>query len=113
MARVAGAVKDWSGGTRIAASLKDFNWHWARRVLAQGAHVILMTDGLERDEQGDLGAEMARLKRHARRVVWLNPLLRYDRFEPSASGVRAMMPHVDSFRPVHSLASLADLARAE
>jgi uncharacterized protein with von Willebrand factor type A (vWA) domain len=108
--RVSAHVKDWSGGTRIGASLKDFNFHWARRVLGQGAQVLLLTDGLERDEIEQLSTEMLRLKRAAKRVTWLNPLLRYDKFEASAAGIRAMMPLVDEFRPVHSLDSIADLA---
>ena len=112
MEKVSDQVKDWSGGTRIAECLRDFNFHWARRVLTQGAHVLLMTDGLERGDTGDLMAEMARLKRSARRIVWLNPLLRYDRFEARAAGIRAIMPHVDEFRPVHNLQSLEDLAAA-
>ena len=112
MARVAGAVRDWSGGTRIGQSLKAFNLRWSRRVLAQGAHILLLTDGLERDDTGLLAHEMARLKRSARRIVWLNPLLRYDGFSPLAAGVRAILPHVDEFRPVHNLDSLEDLARA-
>ena len=107
--RVSAHVKDWSGGTRIGASLKDFNFHWARRVLGQGAQVLLMTDGLERDDIEQLSAEMLRLKRAAKRVTWLNPLLRYDKFEASAAGIRAMMPLVDEFRPVHSLDSIAEL----
>ncbi len=110
MGKVSGAVKDWSGGTRIGTSLKEFNYRWARRVLTQGAHVLLMTDGLDREDAALLAHEMERLKRQARRIVWLNPLLRYDGFEARAAGIRAIMPHVDEFRPVHSLDSLADLA---
>jgi uncharacterized protein with von Willebrand factor type A (vWA) domain len=112
MAKVADAVQDWSGGTRIGQCLKEFNYRWSRRVLAQGAHVLLMTDGLERDDTELLKDEMARLRRSARRIVWLNPLLRYDGFAPLAQGVRAMLPLVDEFRPVHNLESLEDLARA-
>ena len=112
MARVAGAVHDWSGGTRIGQCLKEFNFRWSRRVLAQGAHVLLMTDGLERDDTGLLEREMARLRRSARRIVWLNPLLRYDGFSALAAGVRAILPEVDEFRPVHNLDSLEDLGRA-
>jgi len=112
MKKVAGAVKDWSGGTRIGAALHDFNYHWARRVLTQGAHLLLMTDGLDRDDTGLLGAEMSRLALSARRIIWLNPLLRYEGFEPRAAGIRTIMPYVDEFRPVHSLDSLSDLARA-
>jgi len=105
------AVPDWSGGTRIATSLHRFNRDWSRRVLGQGAIVLLVTDGLERDDLG-LEEEMARLKRSCRRLVWLNPLLRYDGFEPKARGIRAMLPHVDEFRPVHDLRSIADLIDA-
>ena len=103
-------VTDWSGGTRIGHTLREFNLKWARRVLAQGAHVLMMTDGLDRDEVDVLEAEMARLARSARRIVWLNPLLRYGGFEARASGIRAIMPHVDEFRPCHSLNTLAELA---
>jgi uncharacterized protein with von Willebrand factor type A (vWA) domain len=112
IAKVSAAVKDWSGGTRIGATLKEFNYKWARRVLTQGADVLLMTDGLERDDTAQLSREMQRLRRSAKHIVWLNPLLRFDRFEAKASGIRAMMPYVDEFRPVHSLNSLSDLAEA-
>jgi uncharacterized protein with von Willebrand factor type A (vWA) domain len=112
IAKVSAAVKDWSGGTRIGATLKEFNYKWARRVLTQGADVLLMTDGLERDDIAQLTKEMQRLRRSAQHIVWLNPLLRFDRFEAKASGIRAMMPYVDEFRPVHSLNSLSDLAEA-
>lgn len=105
-------VQDWKGGTRIASSLEDFNRHWARRVLGANAAVLLVTDGLDRDEQGSLGEAAARLKRSAHQLVWLNPLLRFDGFEPRAAGVRALLPHVDRFLPVHNLASLADLGKA-
>lgn len=112
MTRVSGAVKDWSGGTRIGTSLREFNYRWARRVLTQGAHVMIMTDGLDREDTGLLEHEMQRLRRQTKRIVWLNPLLRFEGFKALAGGVRAMMPHVDEFRPVHSLESLQDLAAA-
>jgi uncharacterized protein with von Willebrand factor type A (vWA) domain len=110
MELVGSHVNDWSGGTRIGHILREFNVKWSRRVLAQGAHVLLMTDGLDRDDVEVLEAEMARLHRSAKRVVWLNPLLRYAGFEARAAGIKAMMPHVDEFRPCHSLDTLADLA---
>jgi uncharacterized protein with von Willebrand factor type A (vWA) domain len=110
MELVGSHVNDWSGGTRIGHILREFNVKWSRRVLAQGAHVLLMTDGLDRDDVEVLEAEMARLARSAKRVVWLNPLLRYSGFEARAAGIKAMMPYVDEFRPCHSLSSLADLA---
>jgi uncharacterized protein with von Willebrand factor type A (vWA) domain len=103
------AVQDWSGGTRIGDALHEFNRKWSRRVLSQGAVVLLITDGLERDDTKGLAAEMERLHKSCRRLIWLNPLLRFDRFEPRARGVQAMLPHVDEFRPVHTLDALADL----
>jgi len=112
LANVSGAVRDWSGGTRIGEVLGEFNRRWSRRVLGQGASVILITDGLERSDIEGLGHEMERLHKSCRRLVWLNPLLRFDGFEPRARGVRAMLPHVDEFRPAHNLDALADLVRS-
>jgi uncharacterized protein with von Willebrand factor type A (vWA) domain len=111
MAKVAEAIKDWSGGTRIGASLREFNFRWGRRVLAQNACVLLVSDGLDREAGEGLGEEMERLGKSCRRLVWLNPLLRYEKFEARPAGVRAMLPHVDLFLPVHNLKSLVDLAR--
>lgn len=112
LADCSAAVRDWSGGTRIGDTLNEFNRLWSRRVLSQGAVVLLITDGLERDEVGGLAEEMDRLHRSCRRLIWLNPLLRFDGFEARARGVRAMLPHVDEFRPVHNLAALGDLCAA-
>jgi uncharacterized protein with von Willebrand factor type A (vWA) domain len=112
MAKVAEAIRDWSGGTRIGASLREFNWRWARRVLGQNACVLLVSDGLDREAGEGLAEEMERLSKSCRYLVWLNPLLRYERFEARPAGVRAMLPHVDLFLPVHNLASLLDLAKA-
>ena len=103
------AVEDWSGGTRIGDTLHEFNRVWSRRVLSQGAVVLLITDGLERDDPEGLEAAMERLHKSCRRLVWLNPLLRFDGFEPRARGVQAMLPHVDELRAVHSLDALSDL----
>ena len=111
MAKVAEAIKDWSGGTRIGASLREFNYKWARRVLGQNACVLLVSDGLDREAGEGLGEEMERLAKSSRYLVWLNPLLRYEKFEARPAGVRAMLPHVDLFLPVHNLKSLVDLAR--
>jgi uncharacterized protein with von Willebrand factor type A (vWA) domain len=111
MAKVADAIKDWSGGTRIGACLREFNWRWSRRVLGQNACVLLVSDGLDREAGEGLGEEMERLAKSCRYLVWLNPLLRYERFEARPAGVRAMLPHVDLFLPVHNLKSLLDLAR--
>ena len=112
VAQVAAAVEDWSGGTRIGASLAEFNRRWARRIPLSSSTVLLLTDGLEHAETAQLSLETARLARSCRRLWWLNPLLRYAAFEPRARGIRAMLPHVDRLLPVHDLASLEDLARA-
>jgi uncharacterized protein with von Willebrand factor type A (vWA) domain len=108
--KAAGAeAQDWSGGTRIGASSATFNRDWSRRVLGQGAVVLLITDGLDRDESGALEAAMQRLHLSCKRLIWLNPLLRWDGFAPKAAGIRAMLPHVDSFRAGHSVGSLQAL----
>ena len=110
---LAGAeAQDWEGGTRIGACLHSFNKDWSRRVLGQGAVVLLITDGLDRDDADRLGAEMERLHLSARKVIWVNPLLRWDGFAPKARGIREMLPHVDSFRAGHNIASLQALAEA-
>jgi uncharacterized protein with von Willebrand factor type A (vWA) domain len=103
------AVQDWSGGTRIGDTLHEFNRLWSRRVLGQGAIVLLITDGLERDDVAGLSEEVERLHKSCRRLIWLNPLLRFDGFEAKARGVKAMLPHVDEFRAVHNLSALSDL----
>ncbi|HUJ86580.1 MAG TPA: VWA domain-containing protein [Burkholderiales bacterium] len=110
MAKVADAIKDWSGGTRIGLCLREFNWRWGRRVLGQNACVLLVSDGLDREAGEGLADEMDRLAKSCRYLVWLNPLLRYEQFEARPAGVRAMLPHVDLFLPVHNLNSLVDLA---
>ncbi len=108
--RIADGVRDWSGGTRIGSCLRDFNRYWSRRVLTQGALVLFISDGLDRETSGTLGREMERLHKSCRRLIWLNPLLRYDMYEPKAQGARAILPHVDDFHPVHNLESLEHLA---
>ncbi len=112
LTKVSQAVPDWDGGTRIGACLAAFNKDWARRVLAQGAVVLLITDGLDRAGAEGLEEEMERLHKSCRRLIWLNPLLRYDAYAPKSQGARAILPQVDEFRSVHNLASLADLATA-
>jgi hypothetical protein len=110
-------VQDWSGGTRISHCLGEFNRQWARRVLPSNATLLVISDGLEHGAPGDpeckrLASEMERLHKSCRRLIWLNPLLRFAKFQPRAAGIRAMRPHVDAFLPAHNLDSLADLARA-
>jgi uncharacterized protein with von Willebrand factor type A (vWA) domain len=112
LAACSGGVLDWSGGTRIAPSLAAFNRQWSRRVLSQGAVVLLITDGLEREPGNQLGFEMDRLHRSCRRLIWLNPLLRFEGFEAKASGIKVMLPHVDELRPIHNLNAMKDLCRA-
>ena len=109
--KVSEAAEDWSGGTRIGHCLEDFNKFWSRRVLTQGAIVVLISDGLDRDEGDGLTLEMERLHMSCRRLIWLNPLLRYDGFEPKSIGIKAMLPHVDIFQTVHNLNNLNDLTR--
>jgi len=109
---VAQAVPDWSGGTRIGASLREFNLRWSRRLLGQNAVVLLITDGLDRELGDDLAAQMERLHKSCKKLIWLNPLLRFEGFEPRPAGVRAMLPHVDAFLPAHNIASLVDVASA-
>jgi uncharacterized protein len=112
LASCSSAVEDWAGGTRIATSLHTFNQLWGRRVLGQGAIVLLISDGLEREADARLAFEMDRLHRSCRRLIWLNPLLRYGGFEPKAQGIKMMLPHVDEFRPVHNLKSIEGLIGA-
>ena len=112
LASCSAAVPDWSGGTRIASSLRAFNKLWARRVLTQGAIVLLITDGLERDADDTLAFEIDRLHRSCRRLIWLNPLLRFEGFEARARGIKTMLPYVDEFRPIHNLESMTELVAA-
>jgi uncharacterized protein with von Willebrand factor type A (vWA) domain len=113
LAQIGREVTDWSSGTRLGACLRELNVAWSRRVMSRGPVVLLVTDGLDRDDSaGVLAVEAARLRRSCRRLIWLNPLLRYAGFEPLAAGVRALLPNVDEHRPVHDLASLEALAAA-
>jgi len=110
IARVSASVTDWAGGTRIGACLAEFNRRWSRRLLGQGAIVLLISDGLDSDVGDGLAQEMDRLHKSCRRLIWLNPLLRYEGFEARPAGIRAMLPYVDEFLPVHNLESLMQLA---
>lgn len=112
LAQAAKLAPDRDGGTRIGASLASFHMLWSRRVLTQGATVLLITDGLERDDNDMLDTAARNLRRAAKRVIWLNPLLRYDAFAPKAQGIRTLLKHVTELRPVHNLASIASLAEA-
>jgi uncharacterized protein len=112
LARCGREVLDWAGGTRLRACLHEFNRSWSRRVLGAGGVVLLVTDGLDRDPEPGLAAEADRLHRSCRRLIWLNPLLRWEGFQPRAQGVRALLPHVDEHRTVHNLNSLEALGRS-
>lgn len=112
MAQIGATTPDWDGGTRIATALACFNRHWARRVLGHDAVTLLITDGLERDDCHLLEREALRLRRRCRHILWLNPLLRYEGFEPQAAGMRALLPHIDSLQPIHNLDSMKSLAIA-
>ncbi|WP_071674917.1 vWA domain-containing protein [Nioella nitratireducens] len=112
LAAAGAEAQDWEGGTRIGHCLREFNRDWSRRVLGQGAVVLLITDGLDRDDPQALAAQVERLHLSARRLIWLNPLLRWDGFAPKAAGIKAMLPHVDSFRAGHNIAALQGLAEA-
>lgn len=110
MKAVGAHAQDWEGGTRIGASLAEFNKHWSRRVLARGAVVLLVTDGLERGDTEELAREAARLRRSCRQLIWLNPLMRWEGFAPEAAGIRALLPNVDTFQSCHNIESLEGLA---
>ena len=110
IAKVGGVVADWSGGTRIGESLTTFNRQWARRVLGQNATVLLFTDGLDRMGGEGIGPAARRLRTSCRRLIWLNPLLRYEDYAPLAAGARELERHVSELRPCHNLTSLAELA---
>jgi uncharacterized protein with von Willebrand factor type A (vWA) domain len=111
LAQVAAAVDDWAGGTRIGSCLAEFNRRWSRRLLGQSAVVLLISDGLDADAGEGLAFEAERLSKSCARLVWLNPLLRYAGFEARPAGIRALLPWVDDFLPVHNLESLTDLAK--
>jgi len=104
-------VRDWSGGTRIGACLKEFNTRWSRRLLGQGAVVLLISDGLDCDAGADLARQMERLRKSCRRLIWLNPLLRYEGFEARPAGIQAMLPYVDEFLAAHNIQSLTELVQ--
>jgi uncharacterized protein with von Willebrand factor type A (vWA) domain len=106
---VAAQVTDWGGGTRIGEAIKDFNFHWGRRVLGHGAVVLLISDGWDRGDPEVVGRELARLQRTSHRLIWLNPLLGRTGYQPLTRALQAGLPHVDDFLPVHNLRSLEQL----
>ncbi len=112
LAAIGREASDWEGGTMIGSTVRQFNKDWTRRVMSRGAVVLFISDGLERGDATLLSAEMARLRRFSRQLIWLNPLLRWDGFSPQASGIKAILPNVDSFHACHSVERLADLSQA-
>jgi len=112
LAATSSAVEDWSGGTRIGDCLKEFNFNWSRRVLGPGAIVLFITDGLDRGGGIGLSKQIKLIQKSSKRLIWLNPLLRYEEFAPKPTGVKAILPHVDEFRPIHSLESMDQLVNA-
>ena len=112
LAATSSAVEDWSGGTRIGDCLKEFNFNWSRRVLGPGAIVLFITDGLDRGGGIGLSKQIKLIQKSCKRLIWLNPLLRYEEFAPKPTGVKAILPHVDEFRPIHSLESMDQLVNA-
>ena len=112
LAATSSAVEDWSGGTRIGDCLKEFNFNWSRRVLGSGAIVLFITDGLDRGGGIGLSKQIKLIQKSSKRLIWLNPLLRYEEFAPKPAGVKAILPHVDEFRPIHSLESMDQLVNA-
>ncbi|MGF1474395.1 MAG: VWA domain-containing protein [Geminicoccaceae bacterium] len=109
--KVGELADDWEGGTRIGHCLATFNRDWSRRVLGQGAIVMLITDGLDRDGGAGLEHQMQRLTMSCRRTIWLNPLLRFDRYEPLAGGARIIVRYADTVRSIHNLDSLSALTQ--
>ncbi len=111
IAEAASAIPDWGGGTRIGDALRAFNLRWGRRVLRGGAVTLVISDGWDRGDPVLLGKAMERLNKTSHRLVWLNPLLGMDSYEPLTRGIVAALPYIDDFLPVHNLASLEDLAQ--
>ena len=107
-----GAITDWSGGTRLGATLKEFNELWGLRGMARGAIVVLLSDGWDRGEPELLGEQMQRLHRVSHRQVWVNPLKHTPGYAPLAGGMAAALPHTDDFIEGHSFESLERLAEA-
>ena len=102
-------VNDWAAGTKITSSIKDFNFNWSRRLLTQNQTLLLITDGLERDDSQNLDFEINRLSLFANNIIWLNPLLRYKKFEPKVNSIKTILRHVDKHAPIHNLNSIRSL----
>jgi uncharacterized protein len=110
LAAVSRSVTDWSGGTRIGGAVREFHQRWGRRVLNGGPVVLLISDGWDRGEPGELGQQIARLQRSCHRLIWLNPLIGTANYAPLTRALQAALPFVDDFLPVRTLTNLAQLA---
>jgi hypothetical protein len=110
LAAVTRSVNDWSGGTRIGRSVKEFHQRWGRRALHGAPVVLIISDGWDCGEPSELAAGIARLQRSAHRLVWLNPLIGTTDYAPLTRGLQAALPFVDDFLPARTLTNLADLA---
>ena len=104
--RVGKFVNDWAAGTKITSSIKDFNFNWSRRILTQNQTLLLITDGLERDDSQNLDFEINRLSLFTNNIIWLNPLLRYEKFEPKVNSIKTILRHVDKHVPIHNINSI-------
>ena len=107
--RVGKFVNDWAAGTKITSSIKDFNFNWSRRILTQNQTLLLITDGLERDDSQNLDFEINRLSLFTNNIIWLNPLLRYEKFEPKVNSIKTILRHVDKHVPIHNINSIKRL----
>ena len=102
-------MTDWSGGTKIASSIREFNQKWARRTLTHNQTLLLISDGLERDDENNLATEIKRLSMFTSNLIWLNPLLRYKDFEPKVKSIQTILKKVDRFIPIHNVNSIKHL----
>ena len=107
--KIGNFVTDWAAGTKITSSMHDFNFNWSRRILTQNQSLILITDGLERDESKNLDSEINRLSLFAKNIIWLNPLLRYEKFEPKVKSIKTILKYVNKILPIHNINSIDKL----
>ena len=107
--KIGSFVTDWAAGTKITSSIQDFNINWSRRILTQNQSLILISDGLERDQSKNLDFEINRLSMFTKNIIWLNPLLRYEKFEPKVASIKTILKHVDRIVPIHNINSIDKL----
>ncbi len=107
--KIGNIVDDWAAGTKITSSIHDFNFNWSRRILTKNQTLLLISDGLERDNKNNLDIEISRLSMFANNIIWLNPLLRYKSFEPRVKSIKTILKYVDKFVPIHNINSIKKL----